>query len=259
MKRKALVLVVLLGLLLSVGAAAFDFSSPISVKKASYYWTVATHPVEALTHALTGRNTMAELQHCVPQSLGGSHDTTAYWARSNHTVSDRWGGKRFLRKPHGNPVAVLMTLGNGRSRTSLNAAYRMGAYGLPYTVFFHHYHRDESRFLFTRLDGPSMLVYGVSWLFNMPQKLVNQVAYIVESGTEPNFFYLIDVVLALFVAVVDLALAVVFTGIGFVGGFVLHPIQSLCSLVGMFYFFVPAFWTAIAELLLGVARIFGLG
>jgi hypothetical protein len=90
----------------------------------------------------------------------------------------------------------------------------------------------------------------------MPQKIVNQAAYTIESGSEPNLFYLVDVILAIFVGIIDFGFGVIFTMIGVVLGFILHPINSLCSILGMVYFFIPAVWTAVVELLFGVIRLF---
>jgi len=228
--------------------------SLMTIKGASFLWTLITHPAETTTHLMENKNSNAELQHVIPQSFGGTDLTTAYWARSNHSVSDRWKDRPFLSE-HNNAILSMMTFGNDRSQDNLNAAYRMGAYGLPYTVFFHHYRKDESSFVFTELDGPTMLVYGASWLLNMPQKLLNQLAYTIESNSEPNLFYIIDIFLAILVALLDFSIGVIFTFIGFFAGFILHPINSLCSLLGAVYFIPPIIWTAVIDFLYGLLRL----
>jgi hypothetical protein len=227
---------------------SFSMPAHALIKSASWLWTVTTHPVECLMND-TGR-TAAEMQHCIPRSLGGSDETIAYWIRSNHTVSDRWRNRPFLdEKEHW--LLSLLTLGVDASQENLNAAYRMGAYGIPYTVFFHHYQREESQLVMTRLDGPSNLLYGLSWALCSPKKLLWQIAYDVSPDTAASKWFLLDLIVAIPVWILDLALCAVCSAAGVVIGTILHPINSIFSLGGLVWFVPVTIWNAVAEIFSG--------
>lgn len=240
-------------------AQAAQPRSLLSLKGASYGWTVLTNPVESFTRYWARQGTAAEEQHVVPQRYKAlsSHDMVVYWIRSNHSVTDRVGRKPFLSDPDAswlrrNFILSLLTLGNDRSQRNLDIAYRMGAYGRPYSVLFHNYNQDGSRMLPVELDGPSILMYGVSWLVNIPQKLLHQIAYYTRPDSNLSIFAVLDILIAPLVILLEGCFCVVFTILGFVIGCILNPISSLTSIGGAVWYLVPILWTAIWELVVAV-------
>lgn len=243
-------------------ASAAQPDSYFSLKGTSYLWTIFTNPVESLGRFLTNRPTAAEEQHVLPQKYGvaSSDEMVVYWIRSNHTVSDRAGERPFLVDPESswlrqNPVLSLLTLGNRTSQRNLDAAYRMGAYGRPYSVLFHSYNKDNSVLVCVKMDGPSMLVYGVSWLINIPQKFLNQVAYYTRPNSEVGWTPVIDIALAPLVLAFEFCFGVVFTAVGVVLGCLTHPIDSVTSLGGMLWYIIPLVLTALWGIVVGIIGI----
>lgn len=233
-----------------------------SLKGLSYLWTIFTNPTESFSRFIARKTTAAEEQHVLPQMFedSSSDSMVVYWVRSNHTVSDRVGTRDFLVDPDSsllrrNFLVSLLTLGNDTSQRNLDAAYRMGAYGRTYSVLFHSYQEDSSTLVCALLDGPSMLLYGVSWLVNIPQKFVNQVAYYTRPDSEVGWTPILDIVLAPLVLVLEGCFALLFTVVGFVLGCLLNPINSLASVGGMFWYLIPTLWTAVAGLVIGIMAI----
>jgi len=218
-----------------------------SINGLSNIWFLFSNPVETL---FFNKNT--ERQHCTPQSRGGSHITTVTWTRSNHSVSDRWKSRPFLDD---NTPWSFLTFGNEESMTHLDAASRMGRYGIPYSLIFYHYNKAELRPVCMVFDGPSMLVYGWSWLINIPGKFFNQLAYTIQVGTEPSLWYLLDFITMAIMGLIDIITCLFMTVVGFVIGCICNPIDSFCAIPGAIYYLLAdtiySFWW----LFLGMIRL----
>ena len=149
-----------LGLLILIAVVYISYSG--YSKRGSYLWVALSHPIETFVFRHP-----PEKQHCMPQSLGGSDFTTAYWSRSNHTVSDRWRNRPYLSDSSPNRTLLF---GKPSNYKQVMIASKMGRYGLPYSVFFHHYNRDDSRLVSSEFGGTAILVYGWSWFLHIPGK-----------------------------------------------------------------------------------------
>ncbi len=208
-----------------------------------------TSPVEWMT-----RSHIIEEQHITPQKYDSAFKDVVLITWSNHTVSDRWKDKPYLSE-HDNGIIKLLTFGNAESLESLNAAYRMGCYVYPYSIFRYSYRTNSVSLMSTGLDAPSMLVYGASWILNLPQKLVNKIAYILDSDTSISIFCLLDLIPNVLMLAVEIPLAAVGTVAGAVIAFIFNPLDSLCSFLGMFYFLAMSIFTAVWDLGVGLLRL----
>lgn len=228
--------------------------SNFSLKGLDYWYTFITNPVESITYqskSYDGRTAIEE-QHTIPQSHNGSDSYVVYWARSNHTVSDRWRDRPALVDWPSNVILRVVTLNHQNARENLSRAFLMGTYGIKYSVFFHDYASDNHpRLVSLTLDGVSNLLYGVTWLINTPQKFANRIAYIID-GNEPTYWYLVDVVIGLFVFAFEVVVATVFTVIGVIFGTILHPITTIFALIGGIFMFLVSAFMAVWKLLVGI-------
>lgn len=239
--------------LLIVFASLFLFASDANAsvfKAVGALYIGITNPVEWIT----GRTRVYEEQHMTPQQYHGGDtniDSVILISRTNHTVSDRWKNKSYIDR-HDNIVLSLLTFGNSGSQERLNAAYRMGCYAMPFSLFCFDYRKDTWHLVATELDACSNLLYGITWVINTPQKFINKIAYICQMGSEPSIFTLLDIPVNLVSMVVEAGCAVVGTVAGVVLGLICHPIDSLCSILGMLYFLVFSVITAVWDLLTGL-------
>jgi len=235
------------------------------VKYLSYSWMIISNPVEYFYVKNHRKNSCGVvLQQVAPFNSTLKPDLNVYWMRSNHAIATQCADKPFLLKPEdewlrSNWILSIITLGRNRSQQSLDLAYQLGAYGRPYSILFYSSTDDKSTFLPTVLDGPSMLLYGVSWLVNIPQKFVNDLAYVLHESWKKNgdcsYWVLIDVVLTIVAYIIDICLGIVFTIIGVVVGCITCPLSSITSLLGMVWYLIPTLWTAVVELIFGCGRL----
>lgn len=166
------------------------------------------------------------------------------------------------RSSHANGMLSMMTMGNDESQRNLNIAYRLSRHINQYHLFV--YNGKDWAFLPVHMDAASMLLYGFSYLLNTPQRTLSKVNLIWNAGEKEysrltvgnKIAFMIDVVISLLSQVVEIFLALVGTVIGFVVAFICHPINSLCSIGGMFYFLLPVLWSAIAGSIVALFGIF---
>jgi hypothetical protein len=246
---------------------SLDDKKPISgsAKYWSYMWMNISNPAEAIYFRKQWECSSAVVLQPVTQN--GSvlpSDLSVYWMRSNQAIATKNADKPFLIKPEDewlrdNWILSIITLGRDRSQQSLDLAYRLGAYGRPYSILFYSSTDDKSIFLPTVLDGPSMLLYGLSWCVNIPQKFVNDLAYTLHEACTKDgggsFWCLIDVALTIISYIIDFFLAIIFTIIGVVVGCIASPFSSITSLFGMMYYLIPTLWTAVSEFVFGCGRL----
>jgi hypothetical protein len=234
--------------------------------KASKIYCEWTHPVE-LFNPIRYDNT-CEQQHVFQQQNGGAADSTVYWAASHHIYTDstksRFDLSEFeVKKPfEDNPFLLFgdsskYSKCDGDSCYDLVSAYKMGTYGLPYS-FWWNQHRGSmgtgrgvkgSTLLTTEFDGVSHLLYGYSYLVNIPQKQINQLAYYVNKD---RWFLILDWVVGLFVQVLEVGFCLVGSVVGLVVGTIFNPFDTVFSIPNGIVLLVQTTWVAVSQLVFSI-------
>ena len=169
---------------------------------------------------------------------------------------------------HDNAIIKLLTFYNKESLENLNLAYRLGISQKQYSLYMFD---DENKavFLGSATDGPSMLLYTFTWIVNAPQKIVSEALTIIfasklfkkltrsHDGAVCVFVALaLDFLVGLVGYFLDLWLALGNAVVGGIIGLVMHPLNSLCSILGMVYFGAFAIWSGFFEVLFAIWKIF---
>ncbi len=186
---------------------------------------------------------------------------TSFMVSSNWSEINRFEG-------HDNAIIKLLTFYNKESLENLNLAYRLGISQKQYSLYMFD-NENKAVFLGSATDGPSMLLYTFTWIVNAPQKIVSEaLAVIFASKNFKNFTgshtgsFCVFVVLALDFLVglvgylLDFWLALGNAVVGGIVGLVMHPLNSLCSILGMVYFGAFAIWSGFFEVLFAIWQIF---
>lgn len=165
---------------------------------------------------------------------------------------------------HENFLLNILTFGNDESQRNLNIAYRLSLYVNQYHFFA--YTRDSWYYLPVHMDAGSIFMYGVSYVINIPQRVltkidliwdINDYSYgLIHYSFGDKLIFMIDVVLSTLAQFIEFFFAVFGTMIGMVIAFICHPINSICSFVGIIYFAVPVLWSAIGGSLISLVSIF---
>ena len=182
-------------------------------------------------------------------------------------VSSNWSEiNRFVG--HDNAIIKLLTFYNKESLENLNLAYRLGISQKQYSLYMFD---DENKavFLGSATDGPSMLLYTFTWIVNAPQKIVSEALAVIFASKEfKQLTRSHDGAVCVFVALaldflvglvgyfLDLWLALGNAVVGGIIGLVMHPLNSLCSILGMVYFGAFAIWSGFFEVLFAIWKIF---
>lgn len=141
-----------------------------------------------------------------------------------------------------NWLAKLVTFGSEKALHDLNVAYYLGNNFIPYSMFT--YTEGNSYYLPYHLDAASVLLYGYSWLINLPAKYFDLLdTYIDNLGNDKSdhsgiakFVATFDIIVCILSLFVEFPLAVFNTIAGFFVGLFCHPLISICAIPGMFYF-----------------------
>lgn len=243
MKKITIILVVLYGIF------SYNYSEA-AIKDFSKLYIGITNPVECFT----GNNSVYKELYMTPQQNlleNYTIDSVILISRINYAASNRFEIMSYSEK-HDNALIKLITFGNNDSLERLNAAYRMGTYCIPYALFSYDYGGDNWHLVSCQLDAFSNLVYGFSWIINTPQKLINKLAFICSKDSYFNIYTLLDIPINIFSCVFDTLCCIAGTYAGFFLGFLFHPIDSICSFFGMFYFIIYSFFIAIIDFIIGL-------
>lgn len=185
---------------------------------------------------------------------------TVYWPRTLHQYTDSIG-ERVYQKDSTFDRGITSD-----NHYDLEAAYKMGAYGVPWSVMFVDYKdkqgltTDErgytggrTHFVSLNMDGVSNLVYFWTWIVNIPQKYANLAVHIFNYN-DPKLW--VDFFVSfLWTVLIDLPLATASTLVGLVGGTVLNPVDTLFAIPGGAYLFFEAIWTGGVEFARAVPRL----
>ena len=186
---------------------------------------------------------------------------TSFMVSSNWSEINRFEG-------HDNAIIKLLTFYNKESLENLNLAYRLGISQKQYSLYMFD-NENKAVFLGSATDGPSMLLYSFTWFVNAPQKIVSEaLAVIFASKSFKQFTGSHDGAVCVFLALaldflvglvgyfLDLWLALGNAVVGGIIGLVMHPLNSLCSILGMVYFGAFAIWSGFFEVLFAIWKIF---
>lgn len=164
---------------------------------------------------------------------------------------------------HDNFLLSIFTLGNDESQRNLNIAHRMATYVNQYHFFV--YDADgKFYYLPAHLDAASTFLYGASYVLNIPQRALNRLGVIWEDLSflprEDRFFirvlWMIEWIISTLAQFLEFWFAVFGTIIGCVIAFIMHPINSICSFLGLFYFAIPTAWNVVVGAVLAFFGIF---
>lgn len=169
--------------------------------------------------------------------------------------------KQNFDDAHNNPILNIMTFGNDESQRNLNIAYRMSLYVNQYHFFA--YEGDDWVYLPSKLDAGAVLMYGISFAINTPQRIFTKLDAIWDKRAAPyeirgffRFVMTIDWIISSVAQLLELFFAFFGTIAGVVIAFICHPINSLCSFVGMFYFAIPVLWSAVVGCIISIFGLF---
>lgn len=222
-------------------------SQPFSMGK---LYCELTHPAEMLYPI---RNATCEKQHVIQAQSGGMNAANiVLWSASNHVRTDIWNDQ-----PWQNNRPWMVFAFTGDADVNLEKAYMLGTFGLNWSFYQHNYSGGgDSSLIISEFDGVSNFLYYVSWMINMPQKYINQVAYIADKGHWNLGF---DMVLALFVLCLEIALGFFAMIAGVIVGTVLNPLDTVCALPGGIWLMVETVIAAFAQFGLGIWRLANTG
>ncbi len=170
-----------------------------------------------------------------------------------------------ILEPHTNILSKIATLGNKESLQNLNSAY-LGARYLPYSVFT--YSEDGKPFYWAlRSDACSVLLYGYSWLINIPAKILEKIDFLTTLRDRDKtvsfsscFLIFFEILFNACSLVIEIPIAIANTMVGTVIALVAHPLNSICSILGFFYFAtvstIVSLWDVIANCLSIISNIF---
>lgn len=171
---------------------------------------------------------------------------------------------------HDNILFSLLTFGHEKSKINLNSSYIAGKYFLPYAIFTYD-NKSNWYYWAAHSDAPSVILYGYSWLINVPAKILDEIDAVfkvyanLKGSIYPrsyltNVMLLVDITLCVVSLIIEIPLAIINTLLGAIISLIWHPFDSLCSLLGMLYLFVPAtvssIWGIVANVFLIPYHIF---
>ena len=211
----------------------------------------------------------------------------AWWPTWEHTRTDRWKSTSVTlegtqyKAGHWVTKRPSIWFRNKQDQVDeLTSAYMMGSYGLKWTLFLHNYGGKKkyvyqenkqdsgriitcsfnsevcdpvsSRLVATKFNGVSNALYGYSWFINIPQKVVNGLAYTINKR---QFTYFIDWFFSLFVLAIEAFIAILMTVIGVVLGTILHPINTIMAIPAGIELAIDTSITAFTQLIAGIWRL----
>lgn len=207
-----------------------------------------THPVE-FAFKLGNKRTTCEQQHVIQrQTDGGDIENIVWWPTSHHVRTDVTGSKPW---ESARPWLVLGFTGD--NNVNLEKAYMLGTHGLSWSLFQHSYNgKGDSSLIAFEFDGISNLLYGFSWLINIPQKFIHQTAFLLDKG---HLHLLVDMLILVFVLAFEAVIAIFITVVGAVAGSIMNPVDTLFAIPGGLWL---AFETVIAAIFQTVSAIWSL-
>ena len=185
------------------------------------------------------------------RGLGARNSTenVVWWSRSDHARTDRWKDRPWLEEE----PWFIVDFGVTEVERNLYRAYMMGTYGMAWSVFFNSHNRPGSTLVLKEFDGISNLVYFVSWVVNTPQKILNKMAYISDTG---RWYAFADLLLFVFVlAIAEFLLGCVATIGGVVLGTIFNPWDTLVAIPGGILLAIESIVSAVTEYAFGLFRV----
>lgn len=158
---------------------------------------------------------------------------------------------------HGNWIARFLSFGNTDIMYRSSLAAMLGDFQIPYCLFIHE--KNGSVYLAKELNAAAVLLYGYSWIINIPAKFLNTWDFFIE-----NYQYFpigmkikmtLDLIWSFIITlIIELPLAIINTLIGFIIAFIFHPINSLLAIPCCIYYFIissiNAIWGIVANIVM---------
>lgn len=240
MMKKVFFAVMIL-LFIAPAANAADFSY-----KAGKIYCNIVNPMESIKPF---RLSTCEEQHVIQQQSGGTNiDNIVWWSASEHVRTDLWSDKPWANN---RPWFVLGFTGDNKD--NLEKAYMLGTYGVSYSLFLHPYKgAGESSLIAAKFDGASNILYAWSFIINQPQKQINQLAYIVD---KKHWRLLIDWVIGLAVAFIEVIVSILVGMLGAIIGTVFNPLDTLFAIPGAIILGVETIIPAFGQTAMGILRV----
>lgn len=215
-----------------------------------------THPIEwwvksdyIIENPRARRVSTCEKQHVIQQQYGGSNDlNTVWWPASHHNRTDNW-----KERPWQSKKPFWLDAGfTGDSSDSLYSAYMMGTWGITYSAFMFDYNGKNSELIAFKFDGVSNALYYISWIVNIPQKFIHQLAYIIDKG---HYLLLGDLFIQVFITLIEVIIGLWLSLFGVIVGTVLNPIDTVAAIPGGIVLFFDTLFTAIWNIITGILAI----
>lgn len=168
---------------------------------------------------------------------------------------------------HDNYPFQIITFFNNESQRNLNSAYVGGRYFLPYSVFTYEIISGDWYYWARHSDAFSVLLYGYSWLINIPAKILNEIDSLIAIDKSKNYGFgtseiaslsshrlacFIDIIINSCSLVFEIPIAIANTIVGTVIALFTHPVDSICSIMGFIYFVILstvfAIWDIVSDI-----------
>lgn len=160
---------------------------------------------------------------------------------------------------YNNGIIRLLTFWNKDVIGSLLIATTLGDTSIPYHIFLHG--SNDSIYMAKGLTAPGVLLYGYSWMINIPAKFLNtwdsfiNLSDVGKLTGRDKLMMTLDLLWSFILTIfIELPLAIINTVIGFFVALIYHPIDSILAIPGCIYYgvlsTVNAIWGILANIIM---------
>lgn len=192
-------------------------------------------------------------------NVGPIHKKT-YWLNIPRIYTETEGNFFQREDFYNNGIIRLLTFWNNEVIGSLSMAAGLGDFQIPYYIFFHG--SNDSVYIAKGLTAPGVLLYGYSWIINIPAKFLTTWDSLINQSNKIGLFTLGDKVLmtidliwsCIITIFIELPLAIINTILGFFIALFYHPFDSILAIPGCIYYgvlsTVNAIWGILANIIM---------
>lgn len=192
-------------------------------------------------------------------NVGPIHDKP-YWLYIPGIYNET--GENFFQREsfYNNGLIRLLTFWNKEVMGSIAMATSLGDSQIPYYIFFHG--SNDSVYIAKGLTAPGVLLYGYSWIINIPAKFLTTWDSFINISNKVGVVTFGDKILMtldllwsfILTIFIELPIAIINTILGFFIALVYHPIDSIIAIPGCIYYgilaTVNAVWGIIANIVM---------